>query len=165
MSSVNGVPINGMVLSGYKGTMLVPVIDTTLPVDSQNGTILVSAINLVANSEVFYDIGIFVPGSPYNSGQLLLEVGYSRGITYGSNFSPSAAVCTAPPASGLLLAIENNGELVGTISFSAGSTLGSFSSISSSTTFSPGNVLTIIAPSTVDPNFANVSITFSGLKE
>jgi hypothetical protein len=86
-----------------------------------------------------------------------------RSITFPGNFSGSLAFCLTAPAAQVVCNIQVGGSSVGTITFNSGSTNGTFtSSGGAAVTPAVTGTISIVAPSTADSAWANVSIVLAG---
>jgi hypothetical protein len=103
-----------------------------------------------------YDIASGVSG-PIGASQYVAYFLSPRSINIPANFSGSLASVLTSFTSAATFTIYHNGTSVGTISFAAGGTTGTFST-GSGFTLNPGDSLTIQAPSTADATAANLSI-------
>lgn len=158
---VNLVPISEMPSTSYKGSLIIPAVDLSLALGNQNVSITASTLVSGATGSP-YDVGIFVPGT-YTNSQVLGNFVMVRQVIYTNNFSPSVASCpsASSPTGSVVLEIEKNGSAVGTLTFAASGTSGTFSS-SSTTTFNSGDLMSIIAPSIADSTFGNLAVTLTG---
>lgn len=77
------------------------------------------------------------------------------------NLAGSVAVCEVAPTADYSIAIVINGNIVGNVSFTPGSTTGTFA-FTSPQVLESGSSISLVAPSTVDPTFSNPSITIAG---
>lgn len=108
---------------------------------------------------VTYDIALFSPGQ-YSSNQVLLLIPIERTVRFAIGFAPSRAACGVSPTSSATFYINQNGTQVATVTFSV-TGLATFSSAGGAV-FNPGDVLTIVGPTALDPTLANVGILLSG---
>lgn len=84
---------------------------------------------------------------------------FTRQSTYSLNFATSAASFVLTSGTAATINIQKNGTVVGTISLT-GSTTVAFTSVSSTTTiFSPGDILTYVATTS---NIGSVAINLTG---
>ena len=104
-----------------------------------------------------YDIAGGISG-PIAGSQYVLYFLAVRSVDIPANFSGSLASVLTAFTSAATYTIYHNGTSVGTISFAASGTSGTFST-SSAFTLAIGDSLTIQAPSTADPSAANLTIT------
>ncbi len=104
-----------------------------------------------------YDIAGGISG-PIAGSQYVLYFLAVRSVDIPANFSGSLASVLTAFTSAATYTIYHNGTSVGTISFAASGTSGTFST-SSAFTLAVGDSLTIEAPSTADATAANLAIT------
>ncbi len=108
-----------------------------------------------------YDIGFF-NGSAPGSSQILLNLPVGRAFTLASGASGQATVTVLATAS-TVFAISQNGSSIGTITCTSASLVCTVS-ISSLTTFTAGDVLTVTAPASPDATLAGLGATLTGLR-
>ena len=145
---------------------------------TNSGTISGGAVNpdtitssglITANGGIDLAIGTPVTGIPYDivsgvsgpitSSQYVLAIVPPRKVNIPANFEGSQAqVLGSTFTNAASFSIYNGGTLIGTLSFSAGASSGSFSTASAFTILA-GSEFYIIAPSTADPSAANLTIT------
>lgn len=106
-----------------------------------------------------FDIAQFINGKPLSS-EILVKVIFPRAIAFPTNFSGSYAKCVTAPTAATSLNILKNGVSIGSVSFGAGATTGTFSV--TSVTFAAADVLVITANGTVDATFADVAFMLTG---
>ena len=162
--------------SAYEIVYVTGISGSTLTVErGQEGT---SALNWNASDIVFstntaettasifglpYDIASGVSG-PIGASQYVLFFIAPRIIDVPSNFSGSYAEVLTAFTSAATYTIYHNGTSVGTISFSASGTSGTFST-ATAFTMNPGDTMTIQAPSTADATAANLAITIKAISQ
>jgi hypothetical protein len=111
-----------------------------------------------------FDATAFYPGVPGNSAKVL-RVPVARAVTFAANFSGSYAKAGTAATGSCSFDIQKNGSSVGTISFSASGTSGTFtSSGGTSVSFAAGDVLGILAPSSSDATLADIGIVLAGTR-
>ena len=136
--------------------------------DFQTNTLTASGL-ITANGGIDLAIGTPVTGIPYDivsgvsgpitSSQYVLAIVPPRKVNIPANFEGSQAqVLGSTFTNAASFSIYNGGTLIGTLSFSAGASSGSFSTASAFTILA-GSEFYIIAPSTADPSAANLTIT------
>jgi hypothetical protein len=108
-------------------------------------------LSLIANK---FDIVGYAPGYVAADQEVLL-IPFARTATFPVNFAGSIARCKVAPTSTFVLTMKKEGVTFGTITFSAGSTTGTFAA-ASTTSFAVGNVFTIVAQSTFDPTINGI---------
>lgn len=107
-----------------------------------------------------YDVAGTCFGAPTAESNVIQCV-MVRKVNFVLNFKGSKATADVAPAASTSFDIQKNGVSVGTITFGAGETKGSFSS-SSVVTFYPEDVFTVWAPSNVDGTISDIMFTFAG---
>ena len=111
----------------------------------------------VGTSTGVYDIAGGVSG-PIAGSQIVLYFLAVRALNIPANFAGSISEVLTAFTSAATYTIYHNGTSVGTISFAASGTAGTFST-SSAFTMAVGDNMTIQAPSTADATAANLAIT------
>ena len=122
-----------------------------------NGPTAGTALLAGNNSGMPYDISSGVSG-PIAGSQYVMDFLAVRSVNVPANFSGSLASVLTAFTSAATYTIYHNGTSVGTISFAASGTAGTFST-SSAFTMAVGDNMTIQAPSTADATAANLAIT------
>mgnify|MGYP001626388505 CR=1 FL=1 len=109
-----------------------------------------------------YDIAGGANGT-LNSSQTVLNFVSPRNVTFPANFSGSVAVAGTAGSGSTTFNIDINGSNVGTLTFAANATTGTFSSTSTnSITLNAGQVINVSVSGTPSANLANVSFTLEG---
>ncbi len=108
----------------------------------------------------YYRLGGFVNGT-LSTSQIIIRVPVSDDITFPINFSGSFATSSVAAASSASFVISKivsgTTTQIGTMSFAAGATIATFSTVGGTTkTLSAGEVVLITAPSSADSTLANV---------
>ena len=111
----------------------------------------------VGTSTGVYDIAGGVSG-PIAGSQIVLYFIAVRALNIPANFTGSLCVVGTAFTNAATYTIYHNGTSVGTISFAAGGTSGTFSA-SSAFTLAIGGTIYIGSPSTADPTAQNLTIT------
>jgi hypothetical protein len=106
-----------------------------------------------------FDIAQFINGKPLAS-EILVKVIFPRAVSFPANFSGSYAKCVVAPTASTVLTVLKNGVNVGTLTFAAAGTTGTFST--SALSFSAADLLVIQAPASVDATFADFACTLTG---
>lgn len=109
-----------------------------------------------------FDANMFFPGS-YSSNQILARILIPKNMKLLSGLSGSFSSSTVAATSTTAISILKNASSIGSIEFAAGGTTGSFT-FASDVTFAPGDILSIVAPSSPDATLSNVSLTLSGVR-
>ncbi len=110
-----------------------------------------------------YDIPIWIEGKPLNSETVYTLVA-PRGFSLPVGLPNSQAVSTNTTATAsTVFSINRNGTQIGTITFAATASTGTFS-FARGTTFFAGDLLSVVAPATADATLANIAITLAGTR-
>lgn len=109
-----------------------------------------------------FDVAAFLPGF-YSNSQIILKFVYPRQVSIGDDFPLSQAHQGTRVASNKTFDVHRNGSDIGNIAFTTASDFGTFTS-STSYTFSAGDVLEIIAPTSTDSAGQDFSFTIAGLR-
>lgn len=118
------------------------------------------AVESVAST---YDITLWQAGKP-DASQVLLKVKLPRAISFAANFSGSTTAPADVAATvSSVISIKKNGTEVGTVTYGAGATSGTFSS-SGAVSFASGDVLTVVAPASQDATLEGIAICLKGTK-
>lgn len=107
-----------------------------------------------------YDIAGFFGGSPTAS-QLMLQFVAATAFTLPASLTNSQLYAVTDPAADWDVDIQKNGSSVGTLSIAGGANTGTFS-FASETSFTAGDRLTLVAPSSVDADVADISWNLKG---
>ncbi|HEX6443090.1 MAG TPA: hypothetical protein VF007_12945, partial [Stellaceae bacterium] len=100
------------------------------------------------------------PGSPA-AGQVVERYIFAAAVTFPAGFGGSYGSAGTAATATANFTVAKNGAAIGTMSFAAGATSASFT-MSSTTAFAAGDVLTIAGPSPADATLANLAWTLSG---
>lgn len=106
------------------------------------------------------DLYVLLAGVP-SASQLMLQAVFNRVVVFPAGFSGSHAVCGTAPTADAVINILYNGAQVGTLTYTAGHTTGTFA-LTGGLSTAAGGILTAVAPSSADATLANVSFTLSG---
>ena len=161
--TISGGTVSGATLSGTTTN------SGTISGGAVNPDTITSSGLITANGGIDLAIGTPVTGIPYDivsgvsgpitSSQYVLAIVPPRKVNIPANFEGSQAqVLGSTFTNAASFSIYNGGTLIGTLSFSAGASSGSFSTASAFTILA-GSEFYIIAPSTADPSAANLTIT------
>lgn len=97
------------------------------------------------------------------SNQLLMQHVAARTLTFPGNFANSKGYAATAPTASATLTVAVNGSTVGTIVFAAAAQTATFTTTGGTQlVVTPGQVVTVTAPSTADATLANVSLTLLG---
>jgi hypothetical protein len=110
-----------------------------------------------------YDIAIFLPGVPDSSEEIMRFV-LPRDVLFEDDFAGSQANAGVAATGSTVLNVQVDGVTVGTITFAAAGTTGTFATSAGELTVSAGEVLSIVAPATADATLADISITLKGAR-
>lgn len=108
-------------------------------------------------SQVPYDIGGSINGKP-GAAAIVLNFVSVRNFTIPINMSGSLAKVTNVGTAACVYSIRKDGVEFGKMSFAIGGSTATFTA-ATATTVVPGNVITIVAPASVDTSFANCVFT------
>ena len=111
--------------------------------------------------QIRYDVSVFVGGGVFDNSELILSHPFALGVTFPAGLGGSQAECSAAPTLPVTLPVKKNGTQIGTISFAAGVTTGTFA-MATDQSFVIGDKLEIFAPSGIDITFAKLGITITG---
>lgn len=110
-----------------------------------------------------FDVHAFYPGVP-SASAVVLRVPLARTVTFASAFSGSYARSSVAATGSTVFDVQKNGASVGSITFAASATTGSFSTVGAGASFAAGDILSIHAPGTADATIANVGIVLAGTR-
>lgn len=119
-----------------------------------------SATPPVSSSGV-YDIGIYVEGLTTNS-EIVWEFVAPRAWTLPAGAS-GAAVAQVAATGSTTYTLAKNGTSIGTIAWAASGTVGTIS-VTASTSFAAGDILSLTGPATADATLANIAVTLAGTR-
>jgi hypothetical protein len=142
----------------YYGLLLAQPEDE-LPTGGTVGQVLAMATGSPYNTEwssLTRVFGLFVAGTPL-SDELLLQYIIPEEMTFPSGLTGSEAYCGTEPTTDQVFNLYQNGVAIGSITFSPSPSTNF--TLTAAVTFNPGDKLTLVAPSSVDPHMANISIT------
>lgn len=146
-------------------TIASEVLDRQTAINSLRDELL-SAISSGSAIPQPYDISFEFTGKTVGADEVIGLFEFPRSVTFNGNFSPSVAYAATQPTNDISLTIMQNDIPVGIIEFMAGQSSGTFysdvSPVMDSFTYSAGDIMSIVAPTSSDPTFANVTITISG---
>jgi hypothetical protein len=104
-----------------------------------------------------YDISVTIFGKPASAAAVGRFVAV-RDYALPANLTGSKASCSTAPTAQTVFSLKKNGTQIGTITFAASATTGTFS-MASQVAFAPADVLTVVAPSPADSTFADAQFT------
>lgn len=122
-----------------------------------------SGADAVEFKEIPFEAAGFKNGTP-DAGEVLLRMPMTQSINFPDDMAGSHGVCETGPAdsAGVDLSIKKNGVEFAEMSFASGATAATFSTASTDTDFSAGDILTVEAPNPQDGSFADVGFTLKG---
>lgn len=130
-----------------------------LSVDTTSIATKAYADGLVANLP--YDLALYVEGLTTAS-ESLLRFTAPRAFSLAAGASGQATAGTAATGS-TVLALAKNGSSIGTVTWAAAGTVATIS-ITSTTAFAVGDVLTVTGPATPDATLAGLSVTLAATR-
>ena len=104
-----------------------------------------------------YDIGGFSQGKPDASSSLFRLVA-PRAFTLPQNLTGSIAKAGTAATGSTVFTLKKNGTQIGTMTFAASGTTATFS-FASAASFTIGDIIDLVAPSTQDATLADISVT------
>lgn len=108
-----------------------------------------------------YDIPIQCIGVPLSS-EVLYLFAAPRAFTLPAGAPNSIAVAETAATGSPVFTINKNGTQIGSFAFSAGTTAAF--TLSATTHFAAGDILTVVAPATQDATLANIAITLAATR-
>lgn len=117
------------------------------------------SVGNIWNLALLARIPIFIQGQMTNGELLARYIMVDDGLEFDSTNSEASAVTAATAET--IISLKKNGTQFGTVTFAASGTDGA---ISGSTTFSTGDVLTVVAPATADITLGSTSITLAATR-
>jgi hypothetical protein len=109
-----------------------------------------------------YDMGLFIPGQPAATA-LVFQFAFPRAVAFPANLTGSTARAATAASFTAAFTLRRNGVNIGGVSFAAGSATGAFT-LAGGATFSPGDLLELLAPSPQDATLADISFTLVGMR-
>lgn len=107
-----------------------------------------------------FELGFFVAGDPADD-ELVGAYVFSRRVVLTAGLPGARAHAEVAATAAITFALQRNGVGVGTVSFAASASVGTFA-LSSDAVFEPGDRLLLRAPSPPDATLADISITLRG---
>lgn len=109
-----------------------------------------------------YDVGMMIVGVPEADFVCLRNV-FPREVIFPAGLTLSQGVADVAATGDTDFDIQRNGVSVGTMTFASAATTATFD-MASETVFDPGDVLTVIAPSSPDATLSDISFTLAGTR-
>lgn len=124
-----------------------------------------SGINSITDAHlptrVFYNYGSFAPSNVLAS-EVLLEHIVTEAHTLEANFAGCRAACGVHPTAAWVANIAKNGTGVGTLSIDTAGVCTLATTGGATVPMAEGDILTLIAPATVDATIGRLCFTFKG---
>jgi len=128
-----------------------------------SGQILVT-IPGATGGAVDYDLSTYI-ADKRPSGAVAYRHTFTKAVDFAANFALSDADAVAAATASAVFLIKKNGTQVGTLTFAASGTTGTFATTGGLTvSFVAGDILEITAPSPQDATLLGVSITMAGVR-
>lgn len=115
---------------------------------------------LTSLQEANFTVAVSVGGSTLSSNEWLGAYTFDFVGTFAANLQGSQANAGATSTGTAVIALLRNGTQFATLTFTSGQSAGTF--LGPQTTFQVGDVLELIAPSTIDPTLAHLAISLIG---
>jgi hypothetical protein len=134
--------------------------------NSADGNVAGAFYRLLIKYPVTMDIGFFSPGKPGTGiadGFPIFAYLFAHDAYLLANLPDSRAVADAAFTSAQSFDIQQNGDVIGTLDFGAGATLGTFS-FAADVQFVKGDVLKVMKPAAIDATGASLNVTFAAIK-
>lgn len=110
-----------------------------------------------------YDVALQADGEPEASAVLIRYV-FPRAAVFADEFSGSYGIAAVAATAQTILTVNKNGSSVGTITFAASGTTGTFVTTGTTVSFAAGDIITITAPASPDTTLADLAITLAGTR-
>lgn len=110
-----------------------------------------------------FDVHAFYPGVPA-AGAVLLRTPLARAVSFADEFAGSYARASAAATGSSVFDLRKNGVSVGSITFAAAASSGTFATSGAAVAFAAGDILSIHAPATADATLADVGIVLAGTR-
>lgn len=112
-----------------------------------------------------YDVGGSFSGQP-DAAQVILRYPMPRPVTFPAGMTNSQGVLGTAPSDGTQaqFSLKKGGVEFGTMTFGTGETTAAFAA-ASATSFSAGDVLTVVAPSPADSTLEDVGFSVVGIRD
>lgn len=109
-----------------------------------------------------YDVGGSYVGKP-SASLILLRYPVPRAVRFPSGLSNSRGVSGVAATGSTVFSLKKNGTEFGTMTFGVGATTATFSA-ASNTDFAAGDILTVVAPATVDDTLEGLGFSVAGIR-
>jgi hypothetical protein len=109
-----------------------------------------------------YDLAFDASDRP-DSGDTFRRFVFTASVQYNAGMAESRAIALVAATASAVFSIKKNGTQFATVTFAAGGTTGTFA-CATTTTFAPGDVLTLTAPNPRDATLATIAITMTGYR-
>lgn len=127
------------------------------------GQILVT-IPGATGGAVDYDVSTYI-ADKRPSGAVAFRHNFTKAVDFAANFALSESDAVVAATASAVFLIKKNGTQVGTLTFAASGTTGTFASTGgTAVSFVAGDILEITAPSPQDATLSGVSITLAGVR-
>lgn len=140
--------------SDLSPSSITPVADTA--------TGAISTLSQAVESGPYIPV-VYVPGALTSSQVLLYHVFSEQGATFPADLGGSTAKAMDAATTSTVVDIQKNGTSVGSITWGASATSGTFT-FTTETTFVEGDTLALIGPATADATLGYISVTLKGTK-
>lgn len=110
-----------------------------------------------------YDVAFQADGEPEASAVLLRYV-FPRAGNFVDDLVGSKAIAAVAATAEAVLSVKKNGSTVGTITFAAAGSTGTFVTSGGAVSFAADDVITVVAPGTPDATLADLAITLVGTR-
>lgn len=107
-----------------------------------------------------YDLPVYIPDKPTTS-MICARIAVVRAFDLPVSLTGSVASAGTAATASTVFTLYKNTTSIGTVTFAAAGTTGTFS-FASAVSFAAGDVVRIIAPATADTTLADISITLMG---
>jgi hypothetical protein len=142
-------------ISNFDGNVGNAPTTSPAPTSDANWTML-----FIGSGADYADLVVSIPGVIASSEHLAV-VAFARTTVFPAGLSGSIAKARVAATGSTVLSLLKNGIQFGTVTFAASGTTGTFAA-ASDTTFTAGDVLSIIGQASADATLADVSVTLLG---
>lgn len=98
------------------------------------------------------------------SNQVIIRHVFTRAVVFADEFAGSRGRAGTSAAASTTFLVRKNGSNIGTMVFGAGGTVATFTTTGTTVSFAIGDLLEVVAPSSVDATLANVAVTMAGVR-